>query len=50
MKERIYKTISTTGVWSMVLGIIAICLSVAAGVVLIVNGVKLLKARTEILF
>ncbi len=50
MKERIYKTISHTGVWSMVLGIIVICLSVAGGVVLIVNGARLLKTKSEIMF
>lgn len=48
--ERIYKTMKSVGVWSLVLGIITILIGVFTGVTLIANGGRLLKKKSEILF
>ncbi len=50
MKEKTYKAISHNGVASLVLGIISICTGVAIGVILIVNGAKALKTKSEVIF
>lgn len=48
--EKAYKTMSSTGVASIVIGIIVIVSGVGAGVLAIVNGARLLKKRGEITF
>ena len=50
MNEKIFKNMKSTGVSSLVIGIAKICLGVAAGVVLIVNGAKLLSSKCDTLF
>ena len=49
MNEKLYKTMSTTGAGSLVLGIVVIVTGITAGVLMIVNGGKLLKKRREIM-
>ena len=49
MDERKYKTIEGTGIMSLVVGIIVICGGVAAGVLMVVSGAKLLYARRDML-
>ncbi len=48
--ERVYRTMNSVGVWSLVLGIITIVVGVFTGVTLITNGGRLLKKKSEILF
>lgn len=50
MMEKIYKTMKSVGVWNLVLGIIFILSGLAAGIFLIVNGTKLLKKKSDLLF
>lgn len=49
MNEKIFKTISGAGALNLVLGIVAIVTGVAAGVLLLVNGAKLLKSKTDLM-
>lgn len=48
MKEKIYKTMGSTGAGTLVLGIFILVSGITAGVLLIVNGSRLLKNRTQI--
>ena len=48
--EKIYKTMSSVGVWSLVLGIVAIIAGALAGAALITNGARLLKRKSEVMF
>lgn len=50
MEENTYRTMSNVGIWSLVLGIVTICISVAVGVMMIINGAKLIKSKTELTF
>lgn len=50
MKERVYKTMKTVGGWNLALGILLICVGVASGVTMIVNGAKLLARKSDITF
>lgn len=50
MNERIYKAITNNGVASLVLGIITLCVGVAAGTILIITGAKVLKKKKDIIF
>lgn len=49
MNEKIYKTMSRTGVSSLTVGIIVLVTGVAAGIIMIVNSARLLKRKSEIL-
>ncbi len=48
--EKLYEKINSIGVSSLVLGIVTIILGTAAGIMMIVNGVRLLKGKREITF
>ena len=50
MEEKAYKTMKSTGIVSVVFGIVTIAFSIATGVVLIVNGARLLKAKSKLFF
>lgn len=50
MMEKIYKTMKSVGVWNLVLGIVLILSGLAAGTFLIINGAKLLKKKSDLLF
>lgn len=49
MNEKIYKTMSGSGACSLVLGIVILVTGISAGVMMIVNGARLLKRKSEIL-
>lgn len=49
MNEKIYKTMSNSGICSLVLGIIVLVLGTASGILMILNGAKLLKRKSDIL-
>lgn len=48
--EKIYKTMKSVGVWNLVLGILLMVAGLVTGVFLIVNGAKLLKKKSDLLF
>lgn len=49
MNEKIYKTMSRSGVCNLVIGIVVLATGVVAGTMMIVNGVNLLKKKLDIL-
>lgn len=50
MNEKVYKTMTTTGAGSIVVGIIIIVSGAVCGILSIVNGARLLKKKSEIIF
>lgn len=48
--EKIYHTMKSVGVWNLVMGILLIVTGTIAGVFMIVNGAKLLKKKSDLLF
>ncbi len=48
--EKVYRSMNRTGVTNIVIGIIITLGSIAAGVLLIAGGAKLLKQKSSILF
>ncbi|BBF41505.1 hypothetical protein lbkm_0184 [Lachnospiraceae bacterium KM106-2] len=50
MDEKVYKTMKSTGIVNIVLGIVTIAFAIGAGIVFIVNGARLLKHKSRILF
>ena len=49
MKEKLYKAINASAVSSLVLGICVLVTGIASGVLLIVNGARLLKHKSVII-
>ncbi len=49
MKEKQYKLMGSTGITSLVLGIVVITFALAVGVLMIVQGARLLKSKEEVL-
>ena len=50
MGEKIYKRMKNSGKVSVILGIVAIVSGVGVGVLAIINGVKLIKGKSDITF
>jgi len=50
MMEKIYNTMKSVGVWNLVLGILLILAGIVTGVLLILNGGRLLKKKSDLLF
>lgn len=50
MSEKIYTTMKSVGVGNLVIGILLIITGIASGVLVIVNGARLLRKKSEILF
>ena len=50
MNEKVYKTMTRCGAGNIALGIIVVVSGVAAGVLVLINGIKLLKRKSEITF
>ena len=50
MEERTYKQMGRSGGFSLACGIVAIVAGIAAGVLLIISGAKLLAQRSKIMF
>lgn len=49
MNEKLYKAINATAVSSLVLGICVLVTGIVSGVMLIINGARLLKHKSVIL-
>ena len=50
MEESTYKTMANSGIANLVLRIVAICSGIAIGVLMIVNGAKLIKSKSRLTF
>lgn len=50
MTEKVYKTMRGVGVVNIVIGVISIVTGVTSGVILLVNGGRLLKAKKKLTF
>lgn len=50
MEEKVYKTMKGAGAWNIVIGVVVLTIGVAAGVMLIISGGKLLADKSKILF
>lgn len=50
MMEKIYHTMKSVGVWNLVLGILMILAGAVTGSLLIINGAKLLRKKSDLLF
>ncbi|MGI6070292.1 MAG: hypothetical protein ACOYBE_07675 [Blautia sp.] len=48
MSERIYKSMARAGAGSLAVGIVVMVTGIVSGILLIVNGAKLLKRKNEI--
>lgn len=50
MEEKIYKTMSSTGTANLAIGICVLVGGIVSGILLIVNGARLLKHKGKIMF
>lgn len=50
MSEKAYKTMTNTGAGSLALGIILLVTGLAAGILMVINGARLLKSGSELIF
>ena len=50
MDEKVYKTMGHTGGGTLALGICVLVTGIVSGILLIVNGAKLLKNRERLMF
>ena len=48
MNEKIYKTMSHAGMSSLALGIVTLTVGLVSGILMIINGAKLMKRKFEI--
>jgi hypothetical protein len=49
MNEKIYKTLSHSGALNLTLGIVALVTGVSVGVLLLVNGARLLGEKAKVM-
>ena len=50
MQEKSYKTMKKVGGYSIAIGVITVIAGIVCGILTIVNGAKLLKNKSEMLF
>lgn len=50
MNEKTYKTMTVTGAGNIVLGIIILVTGIVCGILTIVNGARLIRHKSEIIF
>lgn len=50
MEEKIYKTMGSTGTTNLVIGICVLVVGIASGVLLIINGARLLSKKNKLTF
>ena len=49
MSEKLYKTVSGVGAGSIALGVIALVTGITTGILMIVNGARLLKSKSDMM-
>lgn len=50
MEEKVYKTMKSTGISSIIIGILLIVFGITSGVAVIVNGAKLMHGKKDLMF
>ncbi len=50
MNEKIYHEMKSVGIWNLVLGIVLAVVGITMGVLCIINGGRLLKSKSDIMF
>lgn len=50
MGEKVYRTMKSAGIGNLVIGVVIMLVGIATGTYIIVNGAKLLKRKSEVLF
>lgn len=50
MNEKAYKTMTSIGAGNLVIGIIVLVVGLATGILTIINGGRLLKAKSDLIF
>lgn len=50
MNEKLYHTMNRIGAGSIALGIVVLVTGISAGVLMIIQGAKLLKSKSELTF
>ncbi|MCH5275181.1 MAG: hypothetical protein J1E65_05030 [Lachnospiraceae bacterium] len=50
MEERIYKTMRGAGAANIIIGVVALVVGTATGILLIISGAKLLARKSNLLF
>ena len=50
MGEKIYKTMKSVGAFNIVMGILLIVTGICTGILVMTNGSRLLKDKSEIIF
>lgn len=50
MEEKVYKIMTNSGALNITIGVITIVAGIAAGVLLIISGAKLLSGKSRLIF
>ena len=50
MEEKIYKTMRGTGATNIIIGVVALVVGTATGILLIISGAKLLARKSNLIF
>lgn len=50
MEEKVFKTMGRTGAWNIAIGVVLIVVGLTAGVLSIINGARLIKDKSGIMF
>ena len=48
--EKLYDKLNSAGICNLVLGIVVLAVGIGSGVMMIINGAKLLKSKKDITF
>lgn len=49
MNEKLFKTVSSAGIWNLVMGIVILITGVASGVLLLISSARLLKSKNDVI-
>lgn len=48
--ERVHKVMKSSGAWNIAIGVLLIVVGVGFGIISIINGGRLIRAKKEVLF
>ena len=49
MKEKVFKTLTSSGIMNLVMGILILVTGITAGVLLLISGSKLLNSKKDVM-
>lgn len=49
MKEKVFKTLTSSGIMNLVMGILILITGITAGVLLLISGAKLLNSKKDVM-